>query len=263
MAETPSAPARCMTVVQKGTAGPPLYCFHAFGGTVAPYGELAPHIGRDRLVLGLESAGLSQEESGDPAVLDMAHRYATEIAADPPAGRSLFLGYSLGAVLALEAARLLADLLDEPPLVVAVDGDPAYRSTGSDTAWSILTNQVLNVDLVTDGFSALPREAALTEVRAAAAAQRRVPPRYPLERLGRILDVCRHNEAAAAAYRPRPYPGPVLSIRSSDPAGGSSDAPDPWSPQISRLTVRRLPGDHQSIMSSAGYPALAALIRDL
>lgn len=259
----PSDFPRSMVVVQPGISGPPIYSFHALGGSVAPYGELASHLGRNRLVIGLQAIGLVGGESPDRTVPDMAHRYATEISADPPNGRVVFLGYSLGGVLALETARLLRNLLDEAPLLIAVDSDPEYRSPGPDGALSILAHQVLNLDLPVGPLSTLPRAEALAAVRAAATEQRKLPRRFDLARLGRMLDVCRANEHAATSYRTRPYPGSVVSVRSVAPSAAGESGRDGWSGLVDHLVVRRVPGDHHSIMSAAGYPRLAAEIRDL
>lgn len=258
------SPARALVVVQAGSAGPATYCFHAFGGSVAPYGQLATHLGRDRRLFGLQAVGLHPGTAPHRSVLAMAHRYAMEIADDAPVGPAVFLGYSMGGQLALETARLLTNLLDEPPLVVAVDSDPRYRSQRPEDAWSLLVHQVLNLDSPVPGLSARPRTEALAAVRAAAAAERKLPPRFSLERLARMADVCQANERAAAQYRPQPYAGRTASVRSTATAAGlTPSAPDPWAEYVPHLVTRYVPGDHHSIMTKAGYPLLAAVIREL
>ena len=249
-----------LVVIQRGTVGPPVYCFHAFSGSIVPYWEVARGLGRDRVVYGLQ--GISTPSGATPrhGVLGLGRRYAAQIAAHPPAGTSVLLGYSLGGVLAVETARLLADVLAVPPAVVAVDADPEYTPVGPADGWRILTRQVLDLDLPVDDLSALPRERALAAVRQAAAAERRLPARFSLDRLGAMLDVAHANEQAAARYRPQPFPGTVHSIRSGDSYAGRAD---PWQRYADRVRRHRIPGDHHSIMSAGGAAQLAAYVRGL
>ena len=99
---------------------------------------------------------------------------------------------------------------------------------------------------------------ALERVRAAASAQRRLPARFDLTRLDRMLSVCRINEQAAAAHVPAYYAGTVHAFRSADAAG-----PDAWAPFCDEVVVHPVPADHHTIMSPSGYPLIAAQLRRL
>jgi thioesterase domain-containing protein len=253
---------RSLVAITAGDTNSSVYCFHALSGSVAPYGDVATQLGRAHAVYGLQSIGLVDPAIMDRSVLDMAYRYAREIAERPAPGRVLFLGYSLGGVLAMETARLLANLLDQAPTVVAVDADPEYRSPHPDSAWSILVHQVLNLDCPVAPVAAAPRAQALLAVRTAAAAQRKLPSRFSLDRLGRMLDVCAVNERAAADYRPQPYPDTLVSLRSGGRPRRPADV-DSWRPFVAGLVVQHLPGDHQSIMSRSNCVELANRVRSL
>jgi thioesterase domain-containing protein len=253
-----------VVAVQPGTAGPPVYCFHPLGGSAAVYGDLATHLGRDRIVYGVQAVGLLPGQEADRTVARMARRYATAIAEQPPAEAPLFLGYSMGGVLALETARLLPVHVPQPR-IVAIDCDPTYAVGADGGPWKILVHQVLNLDLELDELAGLSTVEALIRIRAAGAAQRRLPARFGLDRLERMLMVCRVNEQAAAAHVPAYYSGTVHAFRST---AGSTDSgvargPDSWTLFCDEVVVHPVPADHHTIMSPSGYPIVAERLRHL
>lgn len=260
--------------VQHGPIGTPLYCFHPFGGSAAVYGQLAIHIGRDQPVRGLQAVGLLPGQEPDRTVPDMARRYAEEIQLDlshlPPAAREpmdpptrqpVFVGYSMGGVLAVETARQLVTRLPEPPVVMVVDCDPVYHSSNGTGPWRILVEQVLAVDLQMTDLIGRPVREGLALVRAAAAEQGRIPLRFPLDRLHAMLRVCEANERAAARHVPAHFPGNLHVLRPavSMPMTGA----DQWSAFADRVEVAAVPGDHHNLLGPVGYPFVAARIRAL
>jgi thioesterase domain-containing protein len=247
--------------VQRGSVGPPVYFFHPLGGSAAVYGQLALHIGRDRPARGLQAVGLLPGREPDRTIDDMAHRYAAAIAADRPPGPPVLIGYSMGGVLAVEAARLLAATLPAPPVIVAIDCDPLYTPSDDAGAWRILVRQVLHLDLAVEPLGGLLVDEALEMVRAAGAAQGRIPLRFGLDRLHAMLKVCAANEHAIAAHTPRPYPATIHLVRSA--GAGTVAGADAWHGFADRVELSVVPADHRTIMGSVGCPAVAARIRRL
>lgn len=253
--------ARTLVWVQQGVAGPPIYCFHPLGGSAAVYGQLAIHIGRHQPVRGLQAIGLQPGCDPDRTVADMARRYAAEIRQDRPPARPVFVGYSMGGVLAVETARRLSAELPEPPAVVAIDCDPLY-STGDDAGpWRVLAHQVLAIDLPVQRLAQSSIPDGLALVRAAAAEQGRIPLRFPLDRLHAMLRVCQANERAAAAHVPSHYPGTVHVLRPA--TSGAVAGGDMWNGFADHVALSLVAADHHTIMGTPGYPLVAARIREL
>lgn len=246
-----------LVTVQPG-AGPPVVCFHPQGGSAAVYGPLAAHIGRDHLVHGLQSVGLTAGHEPDRTVEDMARRYADAVEALPLPG-AVFLGYSMGGVLALETARLLGERGTPVERVILVDCDPLYAPRPGGGPWATLVRQVLNIDLPVEPLDGLPVGQALETVRAAGARQGRIPARMSLDRLARMWDVCRANEEAVARHVPAPYPGAVHVVRS---AGATPDG-DVWDAFADRAVVTVVDVDHHDIVDRNGAPAVADVVRSL
>jgi thioesterase domain-containing protein len=243
----------CLVALQPGTPdAPSVLCVHPFGGSAAVYGPLAAHLGADVAVHGLQSAGLIAGREPDETVAAMADRYADEIRPVLRPGRTALVGYSMGGVVAVEIARRLAS---SPP-VVLVDADPLHSDVAD--PWRILVHQVLDVDLPTEPLADLRLDEALARVRAAGAAQGRMPARMNLDRLSAMLRVCRSNARAAAAHVPLPVAGTLHIIRSGRPAGW-----DPWDGIAAAVVVTDVAVGHHEIMRPPGLPAVAGRIRSV
>ncbi|MEU4244980.1 thioesterase domain-containing protein [Actinoplanes sp. NPDC026619] len=255
-----AAPGRAnpLVTVQPGTGESALYCFHPLSGSAAVYGPLVARIGRDQQAYGLQAVGLLDGWSPDPTVTAMARRYATAIQPHATAP-AVFLGYSLGGVLAVETAGLLADRLRVPPRVVLIDCDPLYLPRDDSGPWQVLVRQTLGIDLPVAGLAALPVADALAEVRAAGARQGRIPARMSLDRLAVMLRVCEANETAAARHVTLPYPGTVHVVRSA----GAEPGGDSWHAFADRAVVTVVPVGHHDIMGAAGVPVVADVVRAL
>ncbi|HWV56251.1 MAG TPA: SDR family NAD(P)-dependent oxidoreductase, partial [Longimicrobiales bacterium] len=104
---------------------PLAYCFHPAGGSLLTYDSLAPALGVGCAVYGIESrlvAGAVEEFS---SVAAMADTYADLISGHRPDRDGLTLvGYSFGALVALETARRLLGAGREVQLVALVECDP-------------------------------------------------------------------------------------------------------------------------------------------
>ncbi|MGI5239042.1 alpha/beta fold hydrolase [Dactylosporangium sp. CA-139066] len=249
--------------LQPGTATPPIYCFHPLGGSAGVYGALALYIGSDRLVFGLQSIGLAGGEP-DRTVEAMVERYAAEIAGsgiDAYGGPAVFLGYSMGGMLALETARLLRDEVRYPPAVLLIDCDPLYGTELDSDPWRVLLDQVLDIDLPAGILTGLALPDALRLVRAAGAEQGRLPARFSIDRLGRMLRVCAANERASAQHVPAPYPGRLHVIRAA--VANAEPFGDAWEAFAEEVIMWVVPAGHYAVMSPVCYPAIAGRVRGL
>jgi thioesterase domain-containing protein len=253
--------ARTLVTVQPGSTGPPVYCFHPLGGSVAIYGTLAQRLGSDRQVYGLQSVGLAGGQDPDTTVIAMAGRYAAEIESGSPSAAAVYVGYSMGGVLALETARQMALATGEAPHIVIIDCDPVYSSPPDTGPWHVLVRQVFDLDLPLPPLSDLAEADALAVIRRAASERGRLPPRFELERLARMARVCRLNERAAAEHVPAYFDGTVHVVRSERDA--VVPGADIWDGFVRQAVLRYAPADHYSLMTPDDLSYVAALITEL
>jgi amino acid adenylation domain-containing protein len=129
------------SLVPIATSGskPPLFCAHPVGGNVLEYYALAPYLGAEQPIYGLQSPGLDGVQAPLTRIEDMATHYISEIKTVQPHGPYFLAGYCLGAFVAFEIAcqlelqgekiGLLALLDNEAPTLIRVR-PPLWQSIG-------------------------------------------------------------------------------------------------------------------------------------
>ncbi|MEU6350867.1 amino acid adenylation domain-containing protein [Streptomyces sp. NPDC047072] len=90
-----------------GGSGTPLFCWPGLGGYPMNLRPLAAALGTDRPVYGIQAHGINQGEVPYGTVREMASADVEAIREVQPAGPYLMCGYSFGARVAFETARLL------------------------------------------------------------------------------------------------------------------------------------------------------------
>ncbi|MBL1078362.1 amino acid adenylation domain-containing protein [Nocardia sp. 2] len=117
-----------------GTAEP-LFCVHPFGGIAWSFAGLAAHLDPDRPIYGLQSPGLSADESALPdSIEEWAQRYVKEIRSVQPTGPYHLLGWSLGGVLAHAMAVQLQDEGEQVALLAMMDSHLREGAEAADNA---------------------------------------------------------------------------------------------------------------------------------
>ena len=99
----------------------PLFCIHGLGGHVAAFLPLAQKLAGGRPVYGLQAQGLDPGQEPHDRIEAMAASYVKEIRDVQPQGPYLLSGWSMGGLIALEAARQLLAAGQEVALVAMLD----------------------------------------------------------------------------------------------------------------------------------------------
>lgn len=205
----------------------PVFMAHGMGGDVLELFELVKHLQTSRAIYGLQARG---RDGGQPALTrieQMAHLHVEVIKAVQPHGPYRLVGYSLGGLVALEMARLLAAQRQSVALLVMID---SYVCTNRPGIWERARQLATQLEYcMSDIVRPLFRGSA------------------PV-RLVRAGERTRFSEFLAwTRYRPRPYDGEIRFVRAAD-----SNYPDPatiWPRFVPRLRVEILPGDHHTVLS--------------
>lgn len=101
----PSSSGRLVRM-KRGAGKPPFFCVHALLGSVFPYQRMALHMPDDRPFYGIEARGLDGKEAPLEDIPAMAASYLDAIETVAPGGPLHVGGYSFGAFVAYEIARL-------------------------------------------------------------------------------------------------------------------------------------------------------------
>ncbi|QEV21832.1 amino acid adenylation domain-containing protein [Streptomyces alboniger] len=102
----------------------PLFCFHPGVGLGWVYSGLLRHLDADRPVYGLQSRGLDDPAALIPDLTAMARDHVAQLRSVQPQGPYHLLGWSMGGILAHEAARLLRAEGEEVALLALLDSYP-------------------------------------------------------------------------------------------------------------------------------------------
>ncbi|MBV9450702.1 MAG: amino acid adenylation domain-containing protein, partial [Streptosporangiaceae bacterium] len=252
-----------------GTDGPPLFLFHAVGGTVTAYAPLAWELAGAFSVYGLQSPGL--DEHGEiPASLDaLVSSYAERIRAAAPAGPYRLGGWSMGGVLALEVARRLERSGASVALLILLDAPFAIPAD------ALLSEAELAGRFVADAAASLGLAVADVPDPATAAPEGQLG--WLADRLGArdsmadSIAVDLHRRFAAFAAHTRMLagyrasgarvraPALVVTATGSPNAGFRADWPSLLSPSAQVLSVD---SDHYGFLHPPLVADVGAIIRE-
>lgn len=235
--------------------GQQLVLFHPVGGSVASYGALS-QAWPGPVVAFQSQALVTGGASGGETLTAMAVRYLAELAAVTPAGPYLLGGWSMGGVLAFEAARQLT-AAGHAAAVIMIDAVLDGEVAGDDQAASHLAflADLAHGPLPAGAKAELTARPAGEIERAAADLAARLgllPEGLAAAGYARLAGLHAANLAALARYQPAPAGVPVLLFL---PHG--SRTAGYWRALCSDLDVRYLPGDHYTIMDGGRAAEIA------
>ena len=245
----------------------PLFCLPGASGSPSVFAGTARKLLADRPVIGLEAPGL--EPGLDPlrSVEELAAQALAAIRARQPEGPYHLLGWSMGGLVAYEAARLLHERGETVEFLALVDTavpDPAMpepddRHLFGQFAAELAGQAGLPAPVLAPADDRAP-DAGLPALFAQL--HRSVLPDEPdEEQLRRRFEVYLASARAAFAFRPRwTYPGRLDVLRASVGSAGESGQ---WSAFAERAREYRVPGNHFSLWSAEHRPVLATVIDTL
>jgi thioesterase domain-containing protein len=244
--------ASSLAPLRTGGTEPPLFCIHGLGGHVAVFLPLATALAEGRPVFGLQGRGLDAGQTPHDRIDAMAGAYIDDIRTIQPAGPYLLAGWSLGGLIAIEAAHQLLAAGDQVALLAMFD-----------THLSAADFEKLDLD----GESVLPWIAP--QLNLSAKELQKLPLEQQWERIAdqakrvdgvgiveiqRLAEVCKAHLVAASCYEPAPYLGPAVLFQADM---GPHGVVRRWQSLCPRLQVERVPGNHYSMLRQPDVNALA------
>jgi thioesterase domain-containing protein/acyl carrier protein len=238
--------------LQTADHGTPLFCIHGLGGHVSAFLPLARHLEPQRPVYGLQAQGLEAGQRPHERIEDMAAFYLEEIRSVQPRGPYLLAGWSLGGIIALEAARQLKEhdqtvaLLAMLDTYMAItDRDRSATDENSILKW-IAPHLKIPKRLLRGLDSERQWELVAQHAERAAGIGR--------DEVARLIEVSRAHLSAAASYQPQVYTDPVVLFR----CGRKLNL---WDRRFGRLcgdlNIERVEGDHFSMLREPAVKSLA------
>ena len=263
-----------LVTISRGAGAPRLILLHPAGGDVLCYYSLAQALASAHPVLGLRAQPGRQETS----ISAIAQRYFDAL---PPLPAPVFAGWSMGALIAFELARLWDARFGAPPTVAILDqpvnvDDATKDDVGDDDARMLAfarkVSELVDADI---GIGRTELDGRSTAERAAtflAAFQRHglAPEGVAPEHFEGYLQLLLSHNRITAGYRPAtPYRGRVVVLRAETPLSIEGVRTERafdlgwrnWC--CGKLEVLPVPGNHVTMMKPPHVATLAKRLADL
>src|SRR5215469_6014539 len=202
-----------LVTLRPGSAGQPLYCFHALSGMLVKFVPLFRYMDADRPILGLQARGLDPDVEPHRELVHMARDYAAEVMQAQPSGPYALFGWSMGGPLAYEVARQLTGAGETVSLLAVGDSDVvADMKDLQRYVWPILMRNTLRLDVDPDDYLKLGTADRAARVARLAIDSGAFPADSDMRTVTRMLEIYDVNAAAVAGYRAEPYQGRLVLL---------------------------------------------------
>ena len=279
----PSAACMSLVAIQAGGTKPPIFFVHgAGGGNLWGYTNLAPLLGSDQPVYGLESRGMRGLDEFD-TIVEMASHYIEEIRTVQAAGPYYLGGYCFGGNVAHEIARQLCEQGEQVAFLGLLDSLSGNIASSRIRWWDprFVFDFILNTGWWIVDFCELPPAERRNFVsRKLSAWGRRVrrcfSPRKPGQKeidLDEIIEVGLFPEIELGLWRmhlkaldqhvPNPYPGKITLFKTRvQPFFCSFDPLCGWGDLAGKgVEVVDIPGSHEKIFLAPHLETVADKLR--
>ena len=214
-----------LVAIEPDGARPPLFLVPGIGGNVVCYAALAPLLGKDQPVYGLQSRGLDGRERPFRQLEPMAAHYVNEIRKAQPHGPYYLGGSCFGGAVAWEMAQQLRAAGEEVALLALLE--TWMPPLPQERRWHMLHNRLQHLRLIAamikDNVLALAKtpvrrmlQDARDRLRAAKTfleGRDDLNGEFALLYLDRV-SMC--NYEAFCRYQPAPYDGFVMMIHATE-----------------------------------------------
>lgn len=251
-----------LVALQPNGDKPPLFCPHAAGGNVIIYRNLAPYLGEDQPLYGLQPKGLDGKEAPLTRFEDVADYYIEAMRSIQPEGPYYVAGLSSGGRIAMAIAHKLLSqgqrvgllgLFDTQgpgyPKLLPATSAPRYIFNRFreifDNHWNnlrLLTPKQ-KVSYIQERVKIIPREIMKMIREFYWRTGRKLPPA--------LQKVQEANRKALKVHTPQVYPGKVTLFRAAkQPVGCVPTADLGWGDRVSGgIEIHEVPGYHAGVIT--------------
>ncbi len=240
--------------IQSDGSRPPVFLVHGIGGAALVFRDLARHLGPDQPVYAIQSHP-HQPDNQARTVEERAREYVHVIRQVRPTGPYYLGGYSAGGIWAFEMARQLRASGQDVAILVLLDTRcpwlPRHVRLWRNIRRAVAAGSSLRPDNARQAASRLG--ALIFRQGGRSPGDVADVPRPEDAMLRTIAEVSARNRLEIQAYRPSPYDGPVLLVRTGDREQLPYFVVDPyvgWNYLIrGRFDVKYVPGGHRAMLA--------------
>ena len=240
----------------------PLFCPHAAGGNVLIYRNLAPYLGENQPIYGLQPKGLDGKEAPLERFEDIADYYLEAMLTIQPKGPYYLAGLSSGGKLAMGIAQKLIDRGEKVAFLAMFDtygpGYPKLMSATSvpryilirlrqifDNHWNnlLLLEPKQKLEYLAEKLKIIPQETMKIVREYYWRTGKKLPPA--------LQKVQEANRKAVKRYDPKIYTGKLTLFRAEkQPLGCVPDRYLGWENRVTGgIEIQDVPGYHASVIT--------------
>ncbi|MCD0448730.1 amino acid adenylation domain-containing protein [Actinocorallia sp. API 0066] len=236
--------------------GAPLFCVHPAAGLSWPYFAFLPHLPGP--LYGLQSRALSEPAYRAPSVRAMAEDYAARIVETQPSGPYHLLGWSLGGLIAFEAALILAERGHRIGTLCLLDSFHSQDLTTDEREVIPELLQSIGIDEKIAGDPSAPDVAAImAELRSRGDAFATLEE----DQLLAVYSTYENGLRIVDGYTPTGVaPAPIVFFRATRGLRADSPSPQTWSPYATGLEVHDLDVEHHFLMEPHAVREITAVL---
>jgi amino acid adenylation domain-containing protein len=259
---SPHSESRSLVPLRPGGSERPLFLIHGLGGHIAALLPLARSMAGGRPVYGLQALGLDPEQMPQDRIETMATSYLEEIRSVQPEGPYLLVGWSMGGVIALEAARQLLAAGQETALVAMLDTPLSLKDIPQQELdeQSVLHRIAPQLNVPVAELQGLPLDRQWERIAELAEKAEGIG----IAEIRRLAAACKVHLLALSRYEIRPYMGEAV-LFSADGANkrrarasiNGRGREKQWKSLFPKLHIVASPGDHFSMLREPYVRVLA------
>jgi acetoacetyl-CoA synthetase len=234
-------------LLKSGSAWPPIFMNHGMGGNVMEFFDLVKHIRLPYPIYGLQARGTEGIDAPLDTIEAMAQFHMEAVKEFQPHGPYVFIGHSLGGLVALEMAHRVKAVGEEVALLAMLDSYPHILRLSPSQCARLFVRKAKH--------SAAFRLGKLLRVG------RKTPDRRQVDfslapATQRVRDTA---QLALQRYRPHFYQGEIRFVRAATGSVFPNDPVAVWANLSSRFQVETVPGDHNGMLR-IHFESLAAVL---
>jgi acetoacetyl-CoA synthetase len=263
--------AGCVTM-RPGNDETPVFMVPGATGSVLQLAPLAEAMTAPMPIYAIQPRGMSQGETPDQTLTEMAGHAIAVMRAVRPEGPYLLVGYSAGGLVTLEMAQQLTAAGQAVSLVVLLDTYPSRETWPLGCHFEILARRALRS--FRELWRCTPRQIVAEVTRrvrsllhylAASGLRLVAPPPIVAEgtdAASRRVHLATYD--AGEAYRPTRYTGRVVFLQPAEVPNLEPRRPERvWGQFLDDLVVRRVPGSHLGMMQGGAAATATEICRCL
>ena len=246
--------------------GTPLFFIHPSGGSVHWYADLARALGPEQPFFGIKAQGAEGEAPFHETIEEMAAHAVRAMRSRQPHGPYFFGSWSMGVVIAYEAAQQLVREGEEVALLAMLDQGPEFPSAVPDDDTEFLAGMFgPRLKLNLKKLRKMPYDEQLQFVLKKAKKARLLPPNVKDEQFGDYVRLLKTEMMAWKRYHFESYPGKIVVFRSSE---RPETQDEPWDLGWEKLAqggveVFVVPGNHNTILWKPNVEELAEVLQTI